>query len=118
MFRAICSMRAIGTAVAKDPFGRSAESATKLFVSNIPWTVSNKELGYYFAQFGEVEKANVVFNPDTGLSRNYAFVSFSHINAVAKAMEQKHHMLEGNLLNVAVERPKVYKPNRGDVVSS
>lgn len=81
----------------------------KLFVSNVPWTVSSKELTLYFSQFGPVDEATVVFNPDTGLSRGYAFVTFSHDNVYRKVSQTTHHMLEGNLLNVHFEKPKTFQ---------
>lgn len=41
---------------------RASRSAIhKLFVSNLPWTVSHQELRKYFQEFGRVVSANVVF---------------------------------------------------------
>lgn len=77
----------------------STKNAYKLFVGNIPWTVSSRELRNYFAEFGRVFQANVVFDKNTGLSQGYGFVSVNK-EALDNVESKQQHILEGYNLNV------------------
>lgn len=55
--------------------GAAKSGIQKLFVSNLPWTVSHRELRNYFAEFGRVITANVIFDKKTGISKRYGFVT-------------------------------------------
>lgn len=72
----------------------------KLYVNNIPWTVSHNELKKYFSQFGHVNIATVIFDKNTGLSRNYGFVTYSNQEGFNSALNATQHKLEGNTLKV------------------
>lgn len=76
----------------------------KLFVANLPWTVSGTELGQYFAQFGPVRSANVVFDKTTGFSKNFGHVTFRSQEAVENVFSKSTHNLEGNVLHVQVSK--------------
>lgn len=79
-----------------------ARKLYKLYVSNIPWTVSHNELKNYFNKFGPVNLATVIFDKNTGFSRNYGFVTFNSKSAYEGALKAPQHKLEGNSLNVQV----------------
>lgn len=78
----------------------AARSFYKLFVGNIPWTVSSTELRLYFSKFGHVNNAIVVFDKNTGLSRNYGFITYSNQNGYDSATNVQLHELEGSILKV------------------
>lgn len=78
----------------------AARSMYKLFIGNLPWTVSSQELKLYFSKFGHVQNATVVFDKNTGLSRSYGFVTYSNQNGFDSATNIQLHKLEGNVLNV------------------
>ncbi|XP_034129955.1 SRA stem-loop-interacting RNA-binding protein, mitochondrial [Drosophila guanche] len=77
-----------------------ARSSYKLFVGNLPWTISSKELKTYFSRYGHVANAEVVFDKQQGLSKYYGFVVFSQRDAYNSASNQNTHYLEGRVLNV------------------
>ncbi|KAH8383806.1 hypothetical protein KR009_010617 [Drosophila setifemur] len=77
-----------------------ARSTYKLFVGNLPWTISSKELKTYFSRYGHVANAEVVFDRQLGLSKHYGFVVFSQRDAFNSASNQNTHFLEGRVLNV------------------
>lgn len=85
-----------------------SRSIYRLFVGNVPWTVSSQELKQYFSKFGHVFNANIVFDKNTGLSRNYGFVTYSNQNGYNSATNVQLHKLEGNILKVqpAQNNPK------------
>lgn len=78
----------------------AVRQALRLYVGNIPWTISNNELKQYFSKFGHVNFASVVFDKQTGLSRNYGFVVYSNREGFDTALNVQSHRLEGNTLKV------------------
>lgn len=71
-----------------------------IFVGNLPWTISNTELLLYFSKFGQVADANVKFHPESGLSRSFGYVQFTHTSSYENALNAKVHLLEGRLLKI------------------
>lgn len=78
----------------------TARHLYKLYVGNIPWTVSHKELRLYFSKFGPVANCMVIFDKKTGLSKNYGFVTFSTKETYENVSNLTEHNLEGNNLRV------------------
>ncbi|XP_022201282.1 SRA stem-loop-interacting RNA-binding protein, mitochondrial-like [Nilaparvata lugens] len=76
----------------------AARNLHKIFVGNVPWTVAHNELKQYFSEFGHVSNVSVVFDRNTGMSRGYGFVTFSHQNGLDAATSRQKHFLEGNTL--------------------
>lgn len=79
---------------------QNLRSLYKLYVGNIPWTISHQELKQYFSKFGFVNQAFVVFDKNTGISRNYGFVIYANRDGFEKATNTTNHCLEGNILKV------------------
>lgn len=73
----------------------SSRNVTKLFINNLPWTVGNRELKNYFAEFGRVINSVVVFNKDTGISKGYGFIKYFNSEAYEKIKNQKIHVIDG-----------------------
>jgi RNA recognition motif-containing protein len=71
---------------------------TKFFVGNLPWTVSSRELRKYFASFGHVATADVLFDHSTGLSKGYGFVQFSTTGGYQSVLKNDKHELDGQTL--------------------
>lgn len=72
----------------------------KLFVGNLNWTISHRELLDYFSQFGRVNFARVKFDKNTGMSRGYGFVEFSSDSSYQVAVSKKDHVLEGSHISL------------------
>lgn len=77
-----------------------AQQMYKIFIRNLPWTVSSHELRTYFSQFGYVTRATVLYNNDTGLSRGFGYVDFNKREAFEAVMSQPQHILEGQRLRI------------------
>lgn len=78
----------------------SIRQLNKLFVGNLPWTVSHNELKKYFSEFGQIMNATVMFDKNTGLSKGFGFVTFQSKDAGDKVFNTESHLLEGHKINV------------------
>lgn len=58
----------------------------KLYVGNIPFSMTEQELSDLFATFGAVEEAKIIMDRDTGRSKGFAFVSLTDVGAADKAI--------------------------------
>jgi RNA recognition motif-containing protein len=59
---------------------------TKLFVGNLPFTVTEDALRALFTPHGTVEKIALISDRDTGRPRGFAFVEMANADA-ARAMQ-------------------------------
>jgi RNA recognition motif-containing protein len=91
-----------------------AQQFYKVFIRNLPWTVSSHELRTYFSQFGYVTRATVLYNNDTGLSRGFGYVDFNKREAFEAVMSQPQHILEGQRLRVEEGSSRRRSSNRDD----
>ncbi|XP_074662806.1 SRA stem-loop-interacting RNA-binding protein, mitochondrial-like [Tubulanus polymorphus] len=87
----------------------STRQIYKIFVGNLPWTISRKELKLCMQQFGQVKSAQVVFNRENGMNRGFGFVEFGTMEGKEAAMAQTNVMLEGNKLQLGTGK-RIYSP--------
>ena len=81
--------------------------AKNLFVGSLPFSTTDDELKELFAQFGEVIRANVVMDRDSGRSRGFGFVEMTEDDAAATAIKQLDGSeLQGRRITVSEARPK------------
>lgn len=71
-----------------NPTPREA-SETKLYVANIPFSLTDAELAAVFADYGKVE-GKVIVNKKTGRSRGYGFVDVENGELQKKAIAEKN----------------------------
>ena len=93
-------------------FPDMSSAFTKIFVGNLPWTVSSRELRQYFMQFGKVRAAKVVFSRETGFSKGFGFVHFDNNESLEGMKSHNLHQLEGNVIRVEKVHESMYK-NQG-----
>ena len=77
-----------------------ARKLFKIYVGNLPWTVSDLQLHQYFSRFGHVSAARVIFNRDTGISKHFGFVEVTDDKTFKTIINQVGHKLEGKTLVV------------------
>src|SRR5471032_1065899 len=79
----------------------------KLFVGNLPYSVTSERLQEAFAQFGTVASSKVIVDRETGRSRGFAFLEMETDDMGAAAMQAMNGaLLDGRSIAVreAVER--------------
>ena len=80
----------------------------KLFVGSLAWATNDDSLREFFAQFGEVAEASVVYERDNPRrSRGFGFVSFENDADADKAIaEGEGKELDGRTITVSESTSK------------
>lgn len=87
--------------------------AKRLYVGNLPWSVSSSELQEIFSAAGTVTAAEVVSDRETGRSRGFGFVTMDSDEATAEAIRQFHEKdFKGRPLVVNEAREREARPPR------
>ncbi|MDQ5943505.1 MAG: hypothetical protein QG675_273 [Patescibacteria group bacterium] len=79
----------------------------KLFVGNLPYTVTSEQLSEIFGEHGEVTSANVITDRMNGRSKGFGFVELAEsadLNAVIEATNGKE--IDGRAITVSEARPQ------------
>ena len=85
-----------------------------IYVSNLSWGTKSDSLQDLFAQFGEVESANVITDRESGRSRGFGFVEMPNEEEAQNAIEKLNQTeFEGKVINVNVARPRAERPAFG-----
>ena len=78
----------------------------RIYVGNLPFSVTQEQLKELFSQYGEIEEAVVVTNKFSGRSKGFGFVSFKDEASADKAIaEMNKKEVEGRPLNVKEALP-------------
>ncbi len=86
---------------------------TNLFVGSLAYATTDDTLREFFEQVGEVERASVATDRETGRSRGFGFVTFADEANNQKAIDQLNGKeLDGRGITVNVARPREDKPRR------
>ena len=72
----------------------------KLYVGNLPWSVTDSELESFFSGLGEVISARVITDRDTGRSRGLGFVEMDDAGAGKAIAELNGKDMGGRPLRV------------------
>jgi len=88
--------------------------ATKLFVGNLSWNVTDAQLNELFGQHGEVLSAQVITDRATGRSKGFGFVEFNtQEQADAAIAALSGQQFDGRPLTVNVAKPREERPAGG-----
>ncbi|MFH1729332.1 MAG: RNA-binding protein [Pseudomonadota bacterium] len=86
----------------------------KLYVGNLPYSVTDESLGEHFAQCGTVESAKVITDRDSGRSKGFGFVEMSSSQEAADAIEKINGSeLDGREIKVSEAKPQNKTRGRG-----
>jgi RNA recognition motif-containing protein len=83
-----------------------------LYVGNLPFGTTNADLEQLFGQYGQVAKAQVITDRETGRSRGFAFVEMS--DGAEAAIQALHDTeFQGRRLTVNEAKPREERPRGG-----
>ena len=80
---------------------------TNVFVGNLSYETTQDELYTAFANYGTVDRVNIITDRDTGQPRGFAFVEMPNRNEAEAAMAGLNGTeMHGRALNVNEARPR------------
>ena len=86
---------------------------TNIYVGNLPYSTNSDDLKAAFSEYGEVAKATVITDRETGRSKGFGFVEMSDDSAASDAIEALNgHEVGGRPWKVNVARPREERPPR------
>lgn len=79
----------------------------KIFVGNLPFSVTDSSLESNFAEFGSVVSAKVMMDRDTGRAKGFGFVEMASAEDAQAAITGLNGVsVEGRSINVTLARPR------------
>jgi RNA recognition motif-containing protein len=85
-----------------------------IYVGNLSWTCSNEDLVQLFSPHGQVARAQVVMDRETGRSRGFAFIEMQDEAEAKGAIEALNNTpFMGRPLTVNEARPREPRPAGG-----
>lgn len=77
-----------------------------LYVGNLPWALSEDDLANFFRPYGEVQRARIITDRETGRSRGFGFVELETDDLQATIQATSGQELGGRALVVNEAKPK------------
>ena len=88
--------------------------SSKIYVGNLPYSVTDATLESNFAEFGTVSSAKVMMDRETGRSKGFGFVEMASDEDANKAIEQLNGTpMGGRNLTVSEARPQAPREGGG-----
>ena len=78
----------------------------KLYVGNLPWSVTDNDLENLFANIGPVDSAQVVTDRDSGRSRGFGFVEMNDQDGARAVTSLNGQEIESRALRVNEAQPQ------------
>ncbi|CAM4095700.1 RNA-binding protein [Comamonas aquatilis] len=81
--------------------------STKIYVGNLPYSVTDASLKSNFAEFGSVTSAKVMMDRESGRSKGFAFVEMASADASQAAIAALNGMsVDGRSIVVNLAKPR------------
>ncbi|RYF71602.1 MULTISPECIES: RNA-binding protein [unclassified Acidovorax] len=81
--------------------------SVKIYVGNLPYSVTDDSLRSNFAEFGGVSSAKVMMDRETGRSKGFGFVEMASAEVAQAAITGLHGMsVDGRTIVVNLARPR------------
>jgi RNA recognition motif-containing protein len=88
--------------------------STKIYVGNLPYSVTDASLKSNFAEFGGVSSAKVMIDRDTGTSKGFGFVEMASAEVAQAAIAALNGMsVDGRSIVVNLARPREASKDAG-----
>lgn len=81
--------------------------SSKIYVGNLPYSVTDASLKSNFAEFGGVSSAKVMMDRDTGQSKGFGFVEMASAESAQAAISALNGVsVDGRAIVVSLARPR------------
>jgi RNA recognition motif-containing protein len=85
----------------------------KLYVGNLPYTITEEDLRKLFADYGDIEEAVIIIDKFSQRSKGFGFVTLADAEMAQKAItEVNGKEIDGRALVVNEARPREERPQR------
>jgi RNA recognition motif-containing protein len=85
----------------------------EIYVGNLAWSATEQEISDAFKAHGDVEKASIIVDRDSGRSKGFAFVTMNDDDQANAAIDALNGVeLGGRALKVNEARPREERPRR------
>ncbi len=85
--------------------------ATKLYVGNLPYRITEEEISKHFGQAGQVHSVNIITDRETGRSRGFCFVEMDNAEEATAQLNDKE--LNGRKLRINPARERTSNGGEG-----
>jgi RNA recognition motif-containing protein len=86
----------------------------RIYVGNLPYSVTDEDLREVFGEYGEVASAEVIKDKFSGQSKGFGFVDMpNNSEADAAIKELNEAVIKGRKLTVNEARPRAERPRGG-----
>ena len=93
--------------------------SSKIYVGNLPYSVTDASLQSNFAEFGGVSSAKVMMDRETGRSKGFGFVEMANAEVAQAAINGLHGMsVDGRSIVVNLARPREERSDTGGYTAS
>jgi RNA recognition motif-containing protein len=83
----------------------------RIYVGNLPYSVTDDDLKDTFAEFGELSSAEVVKDKFSGQSKGFGFVDMPNNSEADQAIKSLNDsMMKGRKITVNEARPRAERP--------
>jgi RNA recognition motif-containing protein len=88
--------------------------STKIFVGNLPFSVTDASLRSNFGTFGKVSSAKVMMDRDTNKSKGFGFVEMASAECAQAAINGLNGLsVDGRTISVSLARPREDRATAG-----
>jgi RNA recognition motif-containing protein len=88
-------------------FQKGLSMSTKIYVGNLPYSVTDSSLKSNFSEFGTVTSAKVMMDRDTGNSKGFGFVEMASAEFAQAAIDGLNGVsVDGRAIVVNMARPR------------
>ena len=93
--------------------------SSKIYVGNLPYSVTDASLHSNFSEFGGVSSAKVMMDRETGRSKGFGFVEMANAEVAQAAISGLHGVsVDGRTIVVNLARPREPRSDAGGYTAS
>lgn len=85
----------------------------KIYVGNLPFSVTSDDLSSMFETYGEVTDVRLIMDRETNRSKGFGFVTFSTEDAANNALDYNDTEIDGRRVKVSIARDNPKGGDRG-----
>ncbi|KAK0411034.1 hypothetical protein QR680_005444 [Steinernema hermaphroditum] len=91
--------------LAKAAFSAPSQQHQTVYLTHVKWITGKNQVEKYFSRFGQVKDVSLFFDPETGLHRGFASVTFAKAESATAAVQNKPHVIDGDLVGIEFYMP-------------